>query len=158
MAELFNDDYTSKEKNRFSFSSPKDHEPPLAPETPTPDKEDNTNMEQLERDLKSILSEINQLGKEKEKEVTKGPAPLPPLRFQQPPNSNKVSTLSFTMSVPRTPSTPTSPMSPSVSTKASTPDTEDRQLPKFCHSCGSAYPDRYEVKFCCQCGARRLYI
>lgn len=154
LAELFDDEYASKEKSRFSFS-PK--EP--APSSPAP-KEDKTNMEQLERDLKSILSEINQLGKDKEKET---PAKTAPARLQPP---TKVSTLSFTMSVPRTPSTPRTPTSPAtpmspaspLGTKATTPDGEEKHLPKFCHSCGSPYPEKFQVKFCCQCGARRLYV
>lgn len=101
-----------------------------------PDKtSDETSMEQLELDLKSILSEISQLGKDRETAWKLSPT-----------RNNKE----------KSPSPPIPPPRQQHSSPATTPQGKD--LPKFCHSCGAAYPERYTVKFCCQCGARRLYI
>ena len=109
MAELFND---AGEVRRPATRAL----PVQAPIKP----EETTSIEQLEEDLKSIFSEISQLGKSNE----------------SPPRE----------------------LAPPTSTPCRSGAEVEKQLSKFCHACGSAYPERYPVKYCCQCGERRLNL
>ena len=111
MAELFQDDAPSKVNKLW----PKSNKIETVAAASKKAAEPQTNIDQLEEDLKSILSEISQLGEVKE----------PPKREN-------------TCIKPRA----------NIS----------RQIPKYCHACGSLYPDKHPVKFCCGCGVRRLYI
>lgn len=129
MAELFDD--RPKTSTGSSLFSKKKVEPPKS--------EQPASMEQLEQDLKSILSEISQLGS-KDREATT-------LAW----NNHKAGTTSGRPAVKKESggSSPTSPTSAAGQMK---------EPPKFCHSCGSPYPEHLTVKFCCQCGSRRLFV
>lgn len=131
MAELFDD--RPKDSKTRTETPPPVHQPAAV-------VEDSASMEQLEQDLKSILSEISQLGQTSTKERETS--------WQNKKSSSPAIRLSTTKTI--TPPTTT----PSVST----PEEAKHPVPKFCHSCGASYPERHTVKFCCQCGARRLYI
>ena len=122
MAELFNDSAEVRRPatgtlppvdTRFTRSTPAAIQQP----------EEATSIDKLEEDLKSIFSEISQLGKSNET-PTREPAPR---------------------------------ASAGGNDAGSIPEV-DKQPSKFCHSCGSAYPERYPVKYCCQCGERRLNL
>ena len=186
MAELFNEKRSSNEKARVDASPKKSPSPPPppppprfnsrfrspapevsspvlandAPSAPTPADgkskvQEEENMEQLEQDLKSILSEISQLGKPRGKDEW---------MFQRdnnkPPDATVVGG--------QTRDTDTRPTRQQYNhNNAEMRKSRDvgnsqvepvKAVPKFCHSCGTAYPDRYTVKFCCECGAKRLFI
>lgn len=140
MAELFDD----RPKEPVVAANNKESDKVVAKET----DEEPASMEQLEQDLKSILSEISQLGQTSSKERETS--------WQQ----NKKSVASTPSSSTPTSSTVRLSMLSNKTTPAMTPEEQPDKtpVPKFCHSCGSSYPDRHTVKFCCQCGARRLYI
>lgn len=153
MAELFDD-----RPKRDSLM--KDHPSDSAVTTPTTPSANNStaqadetaSMEQLELDLKSILSEISQLGQTSNNEretswqnkksaaaaaaTATGPTMTPSVRLSTTP---RVATAVTTVEQPKEEEPP-------------------KPVPKFCHSCGASYPERHTVKFCCQCGARRLYV
>lgn len=142
MAELFDD---RPKETAVVLPNNKESESKIAKET----DEEPASMEQLEQDLKSILSEISQLGQTSSKERETS--------WQQ----SKKSVASTPSSSTPTSSTVRLSMLSNKTTPAMTPEEQPNNkapVPKFCHSCGSSYPDRHTVKFCCQCGARRLYI
>ena len=118
MAELFDDRPKEQPTKEVVADKP-------APEEPA-------SMEQLEQDLKSILSEISQLGQNSTKERETS--------WQNTKKSPAVRLSSIDKATP-----------------VVTPEEPTKPDPKFCHSCGASYPDRHTVKFCCQCGARRLF-
>lgn len=155
MAELFDD-----RPKRDSLM--KDHPSDSAVTTPTSPSANNStaqadetaSMEQLELDLKSILSEISQLGQTSNNE-------------RETSWQNKKSAAAAAAATATGPSTMTPSVrlstTPRVSTAVTTVEQSKEEeppkpVPKFCHSCGSSYPERHTVKFCCQCGARRLYV
>ena len=116
MAELFDDPVeVRRQRPAAATAAAGTLGPP--PEAPVKSPEETTSIDQLEKDLKNIFSEISQLGKSNE---------------------------SVAVAV-------------AVASGGSGPEVE-KQLPKFCHACGSAYPERYPVKYCCQCGERRLNL
>ena len=121
MAELFNEPIRPSSRN--SSSSKSDINRPMSPPPPVQKQnstEEQASREQLEMDLKSILSEISQLGSKDRESVTNAW------------NSQKTAKMC--------------------------PPPAKEEPPKFCHSCGSPYPEQYTVKFCCNCGSRRLYV
>jgi len=123
MAELFDDPVEVRRQRPAAGTAaagtlgPPPEAPVKSPEAPVKSPEETTSIDQLEKDLKNIFSEISQLGKSNE---------------------------SVAVAV-------------AVASGGSGPEVE-KQLPKFCHACGSAYPERYPVKYCCQCGERRLNL
>lgn len=131
--------YLSAERQMAELFDDRPKESPTTPKIETAKvEEDPASMEQLEQDLKSILSEISQLGQNstKEREIS----------WQNKKSSSSISSPAIRLS--KTTSSP----------PVSTPEEAKHPVPKFCHSCGASYPERHTVKFCCQCGARRLYI
>ena len=121
MAELFDDPVEVRRQRPAAATAaagtlgPPPEAPVKSPEAPVKSPEETTSIDQLEKDLKNIFSEISQLGKSNESVAV------------------------------------------AVASGGSGPEVE-KQLPKFCHACGSAYPERYPVKYCCQCGERRLNL
>ncbi|KAI9552509.1 hypothetical protein GHT06_022875 [Daphnia sinensis] len=152
MAELFDDrpkkEQLTKEHKMTDDLTPTSTSSISNTSTTTNRPDDTASMEQLEQDLKSILSEISQLGQTSthERETSwqnrKSSAMTPSVRLSTAGNN---------------PST-ISPTTTSVASDGQSIEEESKPVPKFCHSCGASYPERHTVKFCCQCGARRLYV
>jgi len=157
MAELFDDrpkrDSLLKDNQSDSNSvvtTPTSSTPSSANNSTANQQADETaSMEQLELDLKSILSEISQLGQTSNNE-------------RETSWQNKKSAAAAAAVPTMTPSvrlsTVGTPRPATVPVKTLEQPKEPKPVPKFCHSCGASYPERHTVKFCCQCGARRLYV
>ncbi|XP_057380822.1 probable serine/threonine-protein kinase nek3 isoform X1 [Daphnia carinata] len=152
MAELFDDrpkkEQLTKEHKMTDDLTPTSTSSISNTSTTTNQPDDTASMEQLEQDLKSILSEISQLGQTSthERETSwqnkKSAAMTPSVRLSTAGNN---------------PST-ISPSTTCVAADGQSMEEESKPVPKFCHSCGASYPERHTVKFCCHCGARRLYV
>ena len=164
MAELFDDrpkrnPFVKDQKSNSTATSP------TSTSTTTNQQTDDTaSMEQLEQDLKSILSEISQLGQtsNNERETSwqnKKSAAAAAAGASHPIMTPSVRLSSAGPTIVSTCVTPKAAIVPVMTVEqAKEKEPEAKRVPKFCHSCGASYPERHTVKFCCQCGARRLYV
>ena len=174
MAELFDDrpkrdsfikDHKSS-NNSSAATTPTSSNATSANNSTTNQQADETaSMEQLEQDLKSILSEISQLGQtsnneretswQNKKSAAAAAASVLPIMTP----SVRLSTAGPTTTNASIISTTTAATAPVMTVEQpKEKESEPKPVPKFCHSCGASYPERHTVKFCCQCGARRLYV
>ena len=125
MAELFEDNRPSVLMAKRAAAQQKESTPPPVPQKPAAlakqstaaAAEEQASMEQLELDLKSILSEISQLGN-KDRESTAW--------------MNKKASLGS--------SSGSSVQTPAGSDHPTSDKEPEKDLPKFCHQCGTPYP------------------
>lgn len=171
MAELFDDrpkrdSFIKDHKSSNSSSAATTPTSTSANDSTTNQQPDETaSMEQLEQDLKSILSEISQLGQtsnneretswQNKKSAAAAAAALPIMTPSvRLSTAGPITTNASTIGTPK--ATTTTPVM--IVEQPKEKESEPKPVPKFCHSCGASYPERHTVKFCCQCGARRLYV